>query len=887
MIFSHLQIADFLLQISSMLASQLASRIRKTFSVACSGSEVFQHVSANDLAKLIRQRSDNFTTSTVSDESDSQDGSTEGKSVWNHGAPFDAARMPPVDNFASKLIQFVPMFVVFPIWQITRYLLFFCLLLWSVDNVPGNRDLPRFILAYLLFHTSWVTITPLIFIAIKWIVIGRYKAGRYPIWGSYYWRWWLVDVCRKLFLRGIWGSNEFLLNTYYRMLGAKIGEGARISLECEVAEFDLVEIGDGAAVEFSTVRGFGVDNGAMILGPVKIGNYGSVGMKSVVAPFTSIPDHGHLGAVSSSYEIGKALSETNTRVNRKYLPEPEFWLQFIVVGPITFLVNAFGQIPPITILYIMLRYKGDHAITFTTLSDLMAWLCDPHRIPFFIGIRVARGLFSPFFYMAAAIFVKRTIIGKFTEGPRDTSSQWQLLRHALAATLFSRKKIQEITDLVGRHYELVSVLYRLLGAKVGKRIFWPGHQPIFSGELDLLEVGDDVVFGSRSSIFFTTVDSCKKVTLCAGSNVADNCVVFPGSIIGKNAVLGSNSVCPEDWYLPERSVWLGSKGCEPSCLEKGVEVETTGPIMASDVKRDQLPLKGDASTLRPFGKAFYLKKASYKVWSLGFIITVSILVKVFIVAFHTLPLLGALHGAAAFLYGWSFAERDYLNTHYPFVVIYSSILSVYILTNFVRVTLWLIVELTAKWSLMGRRVEGRYNYDSSSYAQRWEIYQLIAKVRKFSRLNFLDFFSGTPFMSTYFRWNGGYIGKNCCLYPAGADPFMPEPDLVYMGDRCVIDCASIVCHLNTRGNFELTKIVLENDCTLRSRSRVQQGVYMEEGSQLLEKGLALTGEVLEAHSVWQGDPASWWFQYNRQEEELSVYDESSKLLQGKSSYYIV
>jgi hypothetical protein len=142
---------------------------------------------------------------------------------------------------------------------------------------------------------------------------------------------------------------------------------------------------------------------------------------------------------------------------------------------------------------------------------------------------------------------------------------------------------------------------------------------------------------------------------------------------------------------------------------------------------------------------------------------------------------------------------------------------------------------------------------------------LICKIRKFSRLNFLDFFSGTPFMVTYFRWNGGTIGTDCCLYPSGADPFMPEPDLVALGNRCVVDCAALVCHLNTRGNFELKKITIEQDCTLRSRARAQQAVYMEEGSQLLEKSLAMTGEIIEANSVWQGCPASWWLQLDSEQ----------------------
>ena len=86
---------------------------------------------------------------------------------------------------------------------------------------------------------------------------------------------------------------------------------------------------------------------------------------------------------------------------------------------------------------------------------------------------------------------------------------------------------------------------------------------------------------------------------------------------------------------------------------------------------------------------------------------------------------------------------------------------------------------------------------------------------------------------------------------------------------------------------------MEDDCTLRTRSRIQQGVYMERGSQLLEKSLAMTGEVVEANSVWQGGPASWWFQYSRSNvpyandddslDSYSVLDESSSLLTGKPS----
>lgn len=874
---------------SSMMASQLASKVRKQHEVMISGAEVFHHPTCVAMAALIRERkehqqscvspaSGSISRSSSHSQAHQKDGDSQKsasvaemslstihphKTIDTRGVPFEAKRLAPRPSLWASLFQLVPLTVVYPIWQVSRLFLFFSFLTVTLKRIPEEHNLIPFVLTLVAFHFCWVTFTPLLFVIIKWIVIGRYEAGRYPIWSGYYLRWWFVDVCRKLIGRGIWGSNRPLLNTYYRLLGANIGPGAGISLEADIAEYDLVSIGHEAAVEYSTVRAFGVDNGSMILGPVSVGNNASVGARSVVAPYSKVPDNCHLGPAMSSYETGKSLDAKHKRVNRQALPEPSLWAQVLVGGPISFAVDAISHIPAFLVLWWMVSSVGSRYEGFRDMSDLIRWLCDPRRIPFYIGVRVARAIVAPFVYMGTAILVKWFVIGKFQPGPRDTTSEWQLLRHWLSATLFSRENMQEVTDLIGRHYELVSCLYRLLGAKVGKRVFWPGSQPVFSGEFELLEIGDDVVFGSRSTILCTTADSCEKVILCAGSNVSDNCVVLPGSIVGKNAVLGSNTVCPEGWFLPESSLWFGCKeGCEPVCLEKGVDGDVEAPLRAADVKVDQLVMEGDESTLRPFGRAFYQGEASYFVCPLASIIITTLLIQVFIATFHTLPLLGALHAGAGVLYGFPIAERDYWQWSYSFSTVYLTLLLMFVGTHTLRVGLWWAIDWGSKWLFMGQRQEGRYNYDQSSYAQRWEFYQLLGKLRQLGRINILDFLCGTPFISHYFSSLGTKVGKDCCLYPSGGDPYMPEPDLVEMGDGCVVDCSSIVCHLNTRGNFELAKIVLEPHVTLRTRSRIQQGVYMEAGSMLLEKSLAMTGEVLDADSVWQGAPAMRVLQYD-------------------------
>jgi hypothetical protein len=123
---------------------------------------------------------------------------------------------------------------------------------------------------------------------------------------------------------------------------------------------------------------------------------------------------------------------------------------------------------------------------------------------------------------------------------------------------------------IGRHHKNVSNLVSAVGCqgRDASVLFWPGSHPSCNGVYDLLEVGDDVVFGARSTLLTMSIDRCVKIIMCTGANVSDNCIVMPGSVISKNVVLGSNSICPEGKLLLSGSVWFGSTGAESS-LEPG------------------------------------------------------------------------------------------------------------------------------------------------------------------------------------------------------------------------------------------------------------------------------------------------------------------------------
>jgi acyl carrier protein len=142
---------------SSMTASQLASKVRKSFGVPCAGAEVFHHSTSVALVELIRSRMD---------DNCKKDDTPEASSLNRrfHLASFETTRMRPQNNVFSALFQLLPVFFVFPVWQISRYLLFFATLLnhWRLFPGTTDRSFLTFLMAYVVFQILWVTFAPLV-----------------------------------------------------------------------------------------------------------------------------------------------------------------------------------------------------------------------------------------------------------------------------------------------------------------------------------------------------------------------------------------------------------------------------------------------------------------------------------------------------------------------------------------------------------------------------------------------------------------------------------------------------------------------------------------------------------------------------------------------------
>lgn len=459
-----------------------------------------------------------------------------------------------------------------------------------------------------------------------------------------------------------------------------------IDPRAKLGEFDLVSVGDNTAIDNVRVRAFCVDTGCMLLAPLRVGDNVSVSCKVHLAPGIDVPDGVSLGPNSSTYDLNPfTCREDNRRFCLGRFPRPNIFL--LAVGQLfVLLVFLMEQLPVLLVLEQMVLYPW-YVEHLRSYNDVLWWFLTPGRVGFYIAIRVVRGTACPLLRLMAVLLLKRLVIGKFEPGPW-AHSQSKIFKRWLMEQLLPGEKLQEVGHLIGSHYSFMSYVLRLLGAKVGQRIYWPGSS--FEGlvEYDLLEVQDDVVFGSRSAILCADALECAPITIETGANVSDRCVLLPGCTIGRNAVMGSGSLTAKGTTYPAGSKWVGSKGGKVVLLERG---------SAESAKAD---------TLRPFGKAFYLRQAPFYVFPSWLHMLVNAVSRCFAAVYRSLTLISVIQLAALVI------GLEHLRIHQcSLVEIASFMIPLFIAVQNVMTVLALAIAVGLKYAIIGVRKPGLCNWD--------------------------------------------------------------------------------------------------------------------------------------------------------------------------------
>ncbi|GGJ83533.1 hypothetical protein GCM10010123_11470 [Pilimelia anulata] len=161
------------------------------------------------------------------------------------------------------------------------------------DWAGGGRGLPGLLggLA-LLGLLTWPALLA-VALAAKWLIIGRYAAGEYPVGGPYYRKWWLVERFRAASGAGLLAGTP-ALPVYLRLLGARVGPGCRVDT-ATVGAVDLLTLGaDSSVGTGADLRGWRVEAGLLRIGPVSVGARAFVGSHATLAPGSAVGDDGAL-----------------------------------------------------------------------------------------------------------------------------------------------------------------------------------------------------------------------------------------------------------------------------------------------------------------------------------------------------------------------------------------------------------------------------------------------------------------------------------------------------------------------------------------------------------------------------------------------------------------
>ena len=127
----------------------------------------------------------------------------------------------------------------------------------------------------------------------KRLIVGMLKAGRYPLWGVTYFRWWLANRFAELPDVYLLASTPWM-NLYLRALGARVGRDVMIDT-ATIAVPELLTIEDGVVIgTFVNIENARVEGGELILGPVLLQREATVESYAVLENDTAVGAYAQL-----------------------------------------------------------------------------------------------------------------------------------------------------------------------------------------------------------------------------------------------------------------------------------------------------------------------------------------------------------------------------------------------------------------------------------------------------------------------------------------------------------------------------------------------------------------------------------------------------------------
>lgn len=650
------------------------------------------------------------------------------------------------------------------------------------------------LVAGLLVHVVSVPLGLLFVVALKWIVLGRCRTGKYPVWGGYFLRWWFVqraiDVAPRVYITGTPLASLFL-----RLLGVRVGRNVVIeSLEMDCP--DVIAIGDDCVLEErSWVRASQVAHGYLSIRPISIGRGCIVGVRSGVAG----------GAVLGE---GAVLSDLSCAGEGTVIPPGEEWAGSPARRCERSTVPAydptqqpsgrerfwFGALQVLLVLFMpfidMIPFLSAALLLYQLSDDWYAYLLSPvYAVLLILAV------------CAQIFLVKWAVVGRMKPGVYRTPSGFFLRKW------FVDKLLEVQTSVIVPIYD---TLYTrtwcvALGMKCGPRceIAMPARLPF-----DLLELGEENFLCSDCAVGMPLRRNgemvLEKTVTASRVFLGNDSVIQQGTHMPAESLLGALSVSPPPHELGERSgqVWLGS----PSFRLPGRE------------RYDQFE---DEKTYRPT-KRLYAERLLHETLRI------------------VLPSVASLVFATLMLNGFDLVWES---VSLPAAILTTPLLD-------------LLAALAASGLLlaMKRLLIGKYKPTMQPLWSRfvWKTETFAMFLHDFAGQLFVSSLLGTPYMALFLRFMGAKVGRRAFIDTADLTEF----DLLSIGEDAAINFnAPIQAHLFEDRVMKMGHISIGDRCSVGMFSVVLFGSELKDDSHVGHISLVMKGETIPSGTFWEGSPA--------------------------------
>lgn len=554
----------------------------------------------------------------------------------------------------------------------------------------------------LLMYFALLPILSLVAIGFKWFVLGRIKPGKYKLWGTYYFRFWIVDkvinICPITYFTG-----TSIMNIFLRLVGAKIGKNSYINTSA-ISAFDLLKVGENVSIcTDSHLRGYNISDGYLHIGTIDIEDNSFVGTRCCLSPDTKMERNSSIedltlipeGCVVPQNENWGGSPAIKLGTNQHH-ESRRLWS---VRNTFLSLISVF-LIPLITMIA---YFPGMMLITHMDYSS------EGYH---FLWLTIGVGISFVVLLTVIITILKWLMLGNIKEGKYPVNSLFYYKKWFFDQLM--KLSLQVIGTLYTTLY--LQIWFRMLGVKMGKRVEISTVEFISP---DLLVTGDECFLADSVSIGASHVRNgfitIAKTYIGNRTFIGNSAVISPDTRLGNDVLVGVLSkMSNENLPAKDGTSWFGS----PAVF-----------LPKRDINHDFSAER----TYKPTRKLFMLR------YSIEFF-------RVILPATLFITFAALITNAVSYLQ----VEKDLGELFFVFPFLYLS-----------AAILGTIVTALFKWIIIGKYKPAKKPL-WSNYVWRSEL--ITGVYENFLVLFFLNLLTGTPFIKYPLRLLGCKIGKGACLF---------------------------------------------------------------------------------------------------------------------------